>query len=58
MVPSYLAGGGDGYEVLKEGSVLASPDPIDVDVVEAYLRAHDPLPLPEGGRILRVGQSR
>lgn len=58
IVPSYLAGGGDGYEVLKEGSVLASPDPIDVDVVEAYLRAHDPLPLPEGGRILRVGQSR
>lgn len=58
IVPSYLAEGGDGYEVLKEGSVLPSPDPIDVDVVEAYLRAHDPLPLPEGGRILHVGQSR
>lgn len=58
ILPDYLARGGDGYEVLKEGRALPSPDPLDVDVVEAYLRAHDPLTLPEDGRILRVDKSR
>lgn len=56
ILPDYLARGGDGYEVLEKGRVLPSPDPIDMDVVEAYLRAHNPLSLPETGRILRMEQ--
>lgn len=58
VLPEYLARGGDGYEVLKDGKALPSPDPIDVDLVEAYLRTHDPLPLPATGRIVRLDQSR
>ena len=57
IVSDYLARGGDGYEVLKKGRILPSPDPMDADVVEAYLRAHTPLSLPEAGRIVRVEQN-
>lgn len=50
----YLVRGGDGYEMLKKGRDLPFPQPIDVDIVEAYLRAHDPLPSPSTGRIVRT----
>lgn len=56
ILPAYLAGGGDGHAALKDGKALPSPDPLDVDLVERYLRTHDPLPLPARGRISRVDQ--
>lgn len=54
----YLVRGGDGYDMLKEGTVRPFPDPIDVDVVEAYLRAHAPLPAPSSGRIVRMDKGK
>lgn len=58
ILPAYLARGGDGYAVLKGGRALPSPDLLDADLVEDYLRAHDPLPLPTTGRISRGEQER
>lgn len=58
ILPEYLARGGDGYAMLKDGKALPSPEPIDVDLVEGYLRAHDPLPLPATGRIARLDQEQ
>lgn len=58
IVPEYLARGGDGYEVLKSGKVLPSPDPIDLDLVESYLRAHNPLARPAAGRIVYVNPGK
>lgn len=52
----YLAGGGDGYDMLRQGKNVPSPEPLVADVVEDYLRAHAPLPAPESGRIVRVRQ--
>lgn len=49
----YLARGGDAYEMLKDSKVIPSPDPIDITVVEDYLKKHSPLPQPEGERIIR-----
>ena len=54
----YLVRGGDGYEMLKKGRELPFPQPIDVDIVEAYLRAHDPLPSPSTGRIVRMDKGK
>lgn len=50
----YLAGGGDGYAMLKDGRSVPAPDPLVLDVVTDYLRAHDPLSAPLPGRIVRV----
>ena len=49
----YLANGGDSYEMLKEGKVIPSPEPIDITVVEEYMKKHSPLPEPKGERIIR-----
>lgn len=54
VLPAYLARGGDNFAMLRAGRPLPSPEPLDVDLVEAYLRAHDPLPLPAAGRIARL----
>ena len=51
--PEYLARGGDAYEMLKDSKVIPSPEPIDITVVEDYLKKHSPLPQPEGERIIR-----
>ena len=56
VLADYLADGGDGYAMLKEGNVVPSSEELVVDMVEAYLRKHSPLPMPKGGRIVRVGQ--
>lgn len=53
VVPDFLARGGDGYEWLTRGAVVTAPDPLDVDMVGAYVRAHSPLPLPQDGRIVK-----
>lgn len=49
----YLARGGDAYEMLKDSKVIPSPEPIDITVMEDYLKKHSPLPQPEGERIIR-----
>lgn len=49
----YLARGGDAYAMLKDSKVIPSPEPIDITVVEDYLKKHSPLPQPEGERIIR-----
>ena len=55
ILPDYMARGGDGYAMLEGGQPLPSPEPLDVDVVEAYIRNHSPLPMPTAGRITREG---
>ena len=49
----YLARGGDAYEMLKDSKVIPSPEPIDITVVEKYLKKHSPLSLPREERIIR-----
>ena len=50
----YLADGGDGYAMLKQGTPVPAPDLLVVDVVADYLRSHNPLPEPRGSRLVRV----
>ncbi len=50
----FLADGGDGYAMLKQGRVVSAPDPLVADVVEQYLKAHNPLPEPRLGRLTRL----
>lgn len=47
----YLARGGDGFAMLSRGRAVAAPDPLDVDVVKAYLNIHSPLTNLATGRI-------
>ncbi|MBQ3060391.1 MAG: bifunctional metallophosphatase/5'-nucleotidase [Desulfovibrio sp.] len=53
-ISDYLANGGDGYEMLKDGKALPSPDPLVVDVLEQYIRKHTPLTTIQTGRITRI----
>lgn len=50
---NFMATGGDGYKTFTEGKELLT-GPIDLDVLEAYLRAHNPLTPPAQGRITVV----
>ncbi|HSP80579.1 MAG TPA: bifunctional metallophosphatase/5'-nucleotidase [Myxococcaceae bacterium] len=52
-VNSFLAGGGDGLHVLAEGTERRG-GPVDVDALEAWLKAHSPVEPPAPGRITRV----
>ena len=52
VLPSYLARGGDGYAMLVDSKVIPSGEPMDVDIVEAYLRKNSPLPMPKTERII------
>ncbi len=52
-VNSFLAGGGDGLLVLAEGTERRG-GPVDVDALEAWLKAHSPVEPPSPGRITRV----
>jgi 5'-nucleotidase len=51
-VNSFLAAGGDGFTVLPEARERVG-GPVDVDALEAYLGAHNPLPAPALGRVQR-----
>jgi len=51
-VNSFLAAGGDGFTVLPEAGERVG-GPVDVDALEAYLGAHNPLPAPVLGRVQR-----
>ena len=50
----FLADGGDGYAMLKQGRAVSAPDPLVADVVENYLKTHNPLPEPRVGRLTRL----
>ena len=52
VMSDYLARGGDGYHMLAGGRAMPFPEPLDVDTVETYIRAHSPLSMPQSGRIL------
>lgn len=52
-VNAFLAGGGDGFAVLVEGTDRVA-GPLDIDALEAYLAAHSPLTPPATGRITRL----
>ncbi|WP_297229672.1 bifunctional metallophosphatase/5'-nucleotidase [uncultured Desulfovibrio sp.] len=54
-LPAYLARGGDGYDMLREGRPLPLAPVKDVDAAAAYLEAHSPLTEMRGGRIRRIG---
>ncbi|HEX7062165.1 MAG TPA: bifunctional metallophosphatase/5'-nucleotidase [Woeseiaceae bacterium] len=49
-VNSFLAGGGDGFPVLKEGTERVEGI-VDIDALRAYLREHSPVAPPGLGRI-------
>ncbi len=51
-VNSFLAGGGDNFSVLAQGSARIGGD-LDIDALTAYLGAHLPLAPPTLGRIQR-----
>lgn len=50
----YIAGGGDGFTMLREGRPVDSPEALVADVLDGYIRSHSPLKAPEAGRIVRV----
>ena len=47
------AGGGDGYAMFKGAKAMPSPELLEVDVFEAYVKRHSPLEAPAGPRIIR-----
>lgn len=48
----YVADGGDNFAMFRLAPRVPANDALEIDVVESYLRAHDPLPMPTAGRIL------
>lgn len=50
---NFMAAGGDNYRVFTEGTEVLT-GAIDVDALEVYLRANNPLTPPALGRIIRV----
>jgi 5'-nucleotidase len=51
---NYLATGGDGFSVFREGTGRVD-GPVDIDVMVSYLQALPrPFPLPEAGRVKRI----
>lgn len=53
-VNSFIAGGGDGFTVLK-GGTDATVGPLDLDAFETYLRTGDAVAIPPTGRVTIVG---
>jgi 5'-nucleotidase len=52
-VNNFLAGGGDGFTVLTQGTDAVT-GPIDLDAFTAYLGANQPVPVPTDDRIVPV----
>ena len=52
-VNDFLAGGGDGYTVLRSGTDPRTGPP-DVDVLEGWLAQHSPVELPVSNRVTRL----
>lgn len=53
-VNSFIASGGDGFAVLKQGTD-ATVGPLDLDAIEAYLRASEMVQVPATGRVTILG---
>jgi 5'-nucleotidase len=53
-VNNFLADGGDGFTVLREGTDRLG-GAVDLDALEAYFRAHVPVAPGPRDRIVRVG---
>lgn len=51
---SFIASGGDGFATFKEGT-NATPGPVDLDAMEAYLRARPVATIPATGRVTVIG---
>ena len=49
-VNDYMANGGDGYEVLLQGSNVINAGISITDLLQQYIEAHSPLVAPEVGR--------
>lgn len=54
VLPDYIAKGGDGYSMFTTGTTVSAPDPLDMDVVGAYIAARSPWQALRAGRINRV----
>lgn len=52
-VNNFMASGGDGFTVFTQGTDVRT-GPIDLDALDTYLRAQNPLTPPSTGRIIRV----
>jgi 5'-nucleotidase len=52
-VDAFLADGGDGFVVLRQGSQKAA-GPMDLDALDSYITAHSPLAPPPLNRIVRL----
>lgn len=51
---SFIASGGDGFATFKQGAEVMV-GPVDLDAMEAYLRARDVVPIPATGRVTVLG---
>jgi 5'-nucleotidase len=49
----FLADGGDGFSALR-GSKDRVGGTVDLEALERYLAAHQPVGLPAGGRVVKV----
>jgi 5'-nucleotidase len=50
---NFLAGGGDGFTTFRGGTNQIG-GPIDLEALIEYTEHHNPLPIPSGGRIVRL----
>jgi 2',3'-cyclic-nucleotide 2'-phosphodiesterase (5'-nucleotidase family) len=53
---SFLAGGGDHYEMLKEGSDIKNSETLVSDLLVEYVRTKKTLEAPQAGRLINVAQ--
>jgi 5'-nucleotidase len=56
VTTNFIAAGGDGYSVFKDGRNLNTLGDVDSDVLAAYIKAHSPVNPAVEGRIKRAGQ--
>lgn len=53
VLVDYLERKGDGYAMLAKGAPVEAPDPVDVEVLTAYIKAHSPLAVRPADRLAR-----
>ena len=53
VLVDYLERRGDGYAMLAKGSPVEAPDPVDVDVLAAYIKKFSPLTALPPDRLIR-----
>ena len=52
----YLERRGDGYAMLAKGTPVDAPDPVDADVLSAYIKKHSPLHTLPPDRLVKLTQ--